>query len=299
MLKRRAGRAPHARATPARPSCPSAPHLRPLSAAHTLIRRRYSSRGDSVGWPARCGAVSRPPSARGDRARSERRCSWLAAGSAAQPPCHAQVRRSRRRAAAGQATHGPKLPAGVFTSGWDSVPSPSLRQGTQSPVLSSPSLRLGPSPQSRPPAGGSVPSPSQSRPPAGDLVPSPSQSRPTAGTQTPVPSPNVPKSGEYSNQIHMISTKYWALVPHHPPRHSEDQVLGPGRPPPTSPLRNEELLPTPNPCPRCCPLPHRPPRRPPRPPRALCPRALARYRTSAGRPSRSPRWTASSTAVSI
>ena len=101
MLKRRAGRALHARATPARPSCPSAPHLRPLSAAPTLIRRRYCSADDSVGWPARCGAVSRPPSARGDRARAERRCSWLAVGPAAQPPCHAQARRSRRRAAAG------------------------------------------------------------------------------------------------------------------------------------------------------------------------------------------------------
>ena len=49
----------------------------------------------------RCGAALWPPSARGGRAAVEPRCSWLAAGPAAQPPCHAQVRRSRRRAAAG------------------------------------------------------------------------------------------------------------------------------------------------------------------------------------------------------
>ena len=101
MYKRRAGRAPHARATLARPSCPSALHLRPLSAAPTLIRSRYSSADDSIGWLARCGAASRPPSARAGRATVELRCSLLAAGRAAQPRWHAQARRSRRRAAAG------------------------------------------------------------------------------------------------------------------------------------------------------------------------------------------------------
>ena len=101
MYKRRAGRAPHARATLARPSCPSALHLRPLSAAPTLIRSRYSSADDSIGWLARCGAASRPPSARAGRATVELRCSLLAAGPAAQPPCYARVRRCRRRAAAG------------------------------------------------------------------------------------------------------------------------------------------------------------------------------------------------------
>ena len=100
MYKRRAGRAPHARKPPARPSCPSALHLRPLSRAPTLIRRRYSSADGSIRWPARCDAASRPPSARGGRAAVEQRCSWLAAGPAAQPPWHAQVRRSRRRASA-------------------------------------------------------------------------------------------------------------------------------------------------------------------------------------------------------
>ena len=85
-----------------------------------------------------------------------------------------------------QATHSPKLPAGVLTSGWDSVSGPSLRQGTQSPVLSSPSLRLGPSPQSRPAAG--------------DSAPSPIQSQPTAGTQTPVPSDPHSRSVKPSNR---------------------------------------------------------------------------------------------------
>ena len=101
MYKRRAGRAPHARATLARPSCPSALHLRPLSVACTLIRSRYSSADESIGWLARCDAASRPPSARAGCATLELRCSLLAAGPAAQLPCHAQARRCRRRAAAG------------------------------------------------------------------------------------------------------------------------------------------------------------------------------------------------------
>ena len=117
MYKRRAGRAPHARATLARPSCPFALHLQPLSAAPTLIRSRYSSADDSIGWLARCGAASRPPSARSCRAAVEQRCSWLAAGPAAQPPRHAQARRCRRRAATGGRERRARRPLSAASRG--------------------------------------------------------------------------------------------------------------------------------------------------------------------------------------
>ena len=100
LYRLRAGRPPHALATPARLTCSSAVKHQPHFGACTLIHRRYSWSDGSIRWPARCGTASRPLSARGGRAAAEQRCSWLAAGPAAQLLWYAPDRRSRRRGSA-------------------------------------------------------------------------------------------------------------------------------------------------------------------------------------------------------
>ena len=93
------------------PPCPRNPCPRLLLICSASEAANLSSQRDplQVQLDRRCQlggfcaavAASWPPSARVDRAAVARRCSWLAAGLAAQASRHAQARRSRCWAAAG------------------------------------------------------------------------------------------------------------------------------------------------------------------------------------------------------